>query len=196
MTFIIALKTGFLLMKPLFSDVTSRRAQRISPMAVGLVVLLCVLVFWNLLVNYQGGEFVEVPENQTETIETLVNTTLWVNKDEYTTLEFEAFRGDNLNVSVKVLDGGPVDYFLLETAKKEIFEEWIAGTQNRFYTYDYGKGLNVTDSNIRFIAQTTGKWYVILSNFGKLLDGAVPVDEVHLEVTVVRTGHSVGQSFG
>jgi len=165
-------------------------------MAVALVVLFCVLVFWNLLVNYQGGEFIEVPENQTETIETLVNTTLWINKDEYSMLEFEAFRGDNLNVSVRVLDGGPVDYFLLEKAKKDIFEEWLAGTQNRFYTYDNGKGLNVTDSEIKFIAQTTGKWYVILSNFGKLLDGAVPVDEVHLEVIVVRTGHSVGQSFG
>ena len=84
----------------------------------------------------------KVPENQTETIETLVNTTLWVDKDEYAILEFEAFRGDNLNFLVKVLDGGPVDYFLLETAKKEIFEEWIAGTQNRFYTYDYVKGSN------------------------------------------------------
>ena len=196
MTFIIKEKTGFLLMKNHFSTVTKRSSPRIPPMAVGLVVILCVIVFWNLIVNYQGGEFVEEPENQTVTIETLVNTTFWVNNGEYSMREFEAFRGDNLNVTVKVLDGGPVDYFLLETAKKEIFEEWIAGTQNRFYTYDNGKGLNVTDSEIKFIAQTTGKWYLIVSNFGRLLDGAVPVDEVHLKVLVVRTGHSVSQSFG
>jgi hypothetical protein len=191
------LKTGFLLLKTLFRDVTRRTLpRRIPPIAVALVVLLSVLIFWNLIVNYEGGDFEKVPENYTETMEVLVNTTLWINKGEYTMLEFEAFRGDNLNVSVKVLDGGPVDYFLMETAKKEIFEEWLAGTQNRFYTYDNGKGLNVTDSEIMFIAQVTGKWYVILSNFGKILDGAVPVDEVHLKVLVLRTGHSVAQSFG
>ncbi|MFH1179980.1 MAG: hypothetical protein V1710_06445 [Candidatus Bathyarchaeota archaeon] len=172
------------------------RRRIVSPLAVGIIVLLSVLIFWNLIVGYRGGEIEEIPENYTETVEVLVNMTFWVNKGEYTMLNFEAFRGDNLNVSVKVLDGGPIDYFLMEKEKKETFEGWINGTQNRFYTYDNGKGLNVTDSEIKFIAQVTGKWYIILSNFGKILDGATPVDEVHLAVVVKRTGHSVAQGFG
>lgn len=158
--------------------------------------MLSLVIFWNLLGTYEGGEFEEIPENHTETIEALVNTTLWVEKGEYAALEFEAYRGDNLNVSVIVLEGGPVDYFLMEREKKEIFEGWLNGTKYRFNTYDNGKGLNVTDSETMFIAQVTGKWYIILSNIGRMLDGATPVDELHLKVLVVRTGHSVAQSFG
>ncbi len=84
----------------------------------------------------------------------------------------------------------------MEEEKKDIFEGWITGTRYRFYTYDNGKGLNVSDSRIKFISQKTGKWYIILNNMGRMLDGATPIDEVHLRVIVVRTGHTVAQSFG
>ena len=173
-----------------------QRQRIVSPLGVGLLVILSLVIFWNLLGTYEGGEYEETPENYTETVEALVNTTLWIDKGEYATLEFEAFRGDNLNVTVQVLDGGPVDYFLMEQEKKELFEGWIEGTKYRFYTDDNGKGLNVTDSENMFIAQVTGKWYVVLNNMGRMLDGAIPVDEVHIKVLVVRTGHTVAQSFG
>jgi hypothetical protein len=55
------------------------RRRIASPLAVGIIVLLSVLIFWNLIVGYRGGEIEEIPENYTETVEVLVNMTFWVN---------------------------------------------------------------------------------------------------------------------
>jgi hypothetical protein len=108
------------------------RRRIVSPLAVGIIVLLSVLIFWNLIAAYWGGEIEEISENYTETVEGLVNMTFWVNKGEYTMLNFEAFKGDNLNVSVKVLDGALSTISLWRRRKKRHLRGGSTGPRTGF----------------------------------------------------------------
>jgi hypothetical protein len=166
---------------------------------MGVVLAVMLIVFWNMIASYQGGEFEEFNEtelNSTQTVTLLVEDTLWIDKGDYFIYEFPARRGDILNITVSVLDGGYVDFFLMEEDKKEQFEGWFNETEVKFYTYDNGKGLNISYSKLVFTSPKTDNWFIILNNYGHMKDGAFPKKEVHLFVQVLNTGFTEEQSFG
>lgn len=78
----------------------------------------------------------------------------------------------------------------------EQFEGWLEGTEVKFYTYDNGKALNISDSSILFTLPRTDNWYLILNNYGHMADGAFPINEVHLYVLVQNVGFTQKQQFG
>ncbi len=174
--------------------------RRLSPTFLGVVIGLSLIIFWNMLATYEGGEFIEVNDtdaNYTKTTIVLLDETLWVDLGKYYAYGVQARRGDNLNITVEVLDdGGPVDYFIMETDKKEQFDGWFNKTEVKFYAYENGKGLNVTYSNLMFTVPKTDNWYIILNNYGHMLDGAFPVNEVHLSVHIEKVGFTEEESFG
>lgn len=178
----------------------ARRRRRFpTPMTTGILIVVMLVIFWNLLASYEGGEFIdfnETDENVTLTVEVIFNTTLWIDKGEYEFFTFDARRGDNLNLTVSVLEGGPIDYFLMEETKKQQFDGWLEGVEVKFYAYDNGKALNVTHSNLEFTIPRTDRWYLILNNYGHMLDGAYPVNEVRLYVLVENVGFTQEQQFG
>ncbi len=158
-----------------------------------------LMLFWNMIASYEGGEFEEFNEtelNVTETVTLLVEDTLWIDKGEYFIYEFPARRGDILNVTVTVLDGGYIDFFLMAEDKKEQFEGWFNKTEIKFYAYDKGKGLNITHSKLVFTSPRTDNWFTILNNYGHMKDGAFPTKEVHIYVQVLKTGFTEEQRFG
>lgn len=169
-------------------------------MFLGVVIGLTLIIFWNMLATYEGGEFIEINEtdvNYTTTSIILLDETLWIDLGKYHILGFQARRGDNLNITVEVLDdGGPIDYFMMETDKKEQFEGWFNQTEVKFFAYENGKGLNITYSNLMFTVPRTDNWYIILNNYGHMKDGAFAVNEVHLAVTIEKVGFTEEQSFG
>ena len=168
-------------------------------MFIGAVVGLSLIIFWNMLASYEGGSFIEFNETEEDvnfTSVTIIDTTFWIDLGDFRIFECQARRGDMLNITVEVLDGGPVDYFMMETSKKEQFEGWFNGTEVKFYAYENGKGLNVTYSELEFTIPMTDKWYIILNNYGHMLDGAFPVNEVHLWVNIEKVGFTKEQSFG
>ncbi len=174
--------------------------RRVSPLFIGVVMTLSLILFWNMLATYEGGEFIEINETEPEgnaTSVTLIDDTLWIDLGQYHIYEFPAQRGDNLNITVEVLDeGNPVDFFLMETDKKEQFEGWFNRTEVKFFAYENGKALNTTYTNMMFTAPKTDKWYIILNNYGHMKDGAFPVNEVHLYVFIEKVGFTEEQSFG
>ena len=166
---------------------------------MGVVLAVMLIVFWNMIASYQGGEFEEFNEtelNSTQTVTMLVEDTLWIDKGDYFIYEFPARRGDILNITVSVLDGGYVDFFLMEEEKKDQFEGWFNETEVKFYAYDNGKGLNISYSKLVFTSPKTDNWFIILNNYGHMKDGAFPKKEVHLYVQVLNTGFTEEQSFG
>ena len=166
---------------------------------MGVVLAVMLIVFWNMIASYQGGEFEEFNEtelNSTQTVTMLVEDTLWIDKGDYFIYEFPARRGDILNITVSVLDGGYVDFFLMEEEKKDQFEGWFNETEVKFYAYDNGKGLNISYSKLVFTSPKTDNWFIILNNYGHMKDGAFPKKEVHLYVQVLNTGFTDEQSFG
>ncbi len=166
---------------------------------MGVVLAVMLIVFWNMIASYQGGEFEEFNEtelNSTQTVTLLVEDTLWIDKGDYFIYEFPARRGDILNITVSVLDGGYVDFFLMEEEKKDQFEGWFNETEIKFYAYDNGKGLNISYSKLVFTSPKTDNWFIILNNYGHMKDGAFPKKEVHLYVQVLNTGFTDEQRFG
>lgn len=176
-----------------------RRERGLNPILVGVVIGLSLIVFWNMLANYEGGEFIEFnetePEGNSTTIQ-ILDDTVWVDLGQYHIYEFQAKRGDNLNITVEVLGGGPIDYFLMETDKKVQFEGWFNGTEVKFFAYENGKALNITYSNLLFTVPKSDNWYIILNNYGHMKDGAFAVNEVHLYVHIDKVGFTEEQSFG
>lgn len=174
--------------------------RRLSPTFLGVVIGLSLIIFWNMLATYEGGSFIEVNEtdvNYTITTIVLLDETLWVDLGEYHIYGIQAQRGDNLNITVEVLDdGGPIDYFMMETGKKEQFEGWFNGTEVKFFAYENGKALNITYSNLMFTVPRTDNWYIILNNYGHMKDGAFAVNEVHLAVQIEKVGFTEEESFG
>jgi hypothetical protein len=170
-----------------------------SPLFIGAIIGLSLIIFWNMLASYEGGQFIEFNETEEDvnfTSVALIDTTFWIDLGDYRILEFQARRGDILNITVEVLDGGPADYFLMETAKKEQFEGWFNGTEVKFFAYENGKGLNITYSELQFTVPKTDNWYIILNNYGHMKDGAFAVNEVHLWVKIEKVGFTEEQSFG
>ena len=77
--------------------------RRLSPTFLGVVIGLSLILFWNMLATYEGGEFIEVNEtdtNYTQTTILLLDETFWVDLGEYQIYGVEARRGDNLNITV------------------------------------------------------------------------------------------------
>lgn len=152
-----------------------------------------------MLATYEGGQFIEFNETEVDANFTSVvvfEKTFWVDLGKYHVYEFPGRRGDILNITVEVLDGGPVDYFLMESAKKEQFEGWFNGTEVKFFAYENGKGLNITYSELEFTIPKTDKWYIILNNYGHMKDGAFALNEVHLSVFIEKVGFTEEQRFG
>lgn len=176
------------------------RTRKNLPIVIGVVVSLSLILFWNMLATYEGGEFIEINEtevNFTDTGVVLVDETVWVDLGKYHVYGFPAQRGDNLNITVEVLDeGGPIDYFLMETDKKEQFDGWFNGTEVKFFAYENGKGLNITYSNMKFTAPKSDNWYIILNNYGHMKDGAFAINEVHLSIFIEKVGFTEEQVFG
>jgi len=171
------------------------RPGRRAPFFVGMASLALIAVFWLLILEYRGG-VVEEETSQARTVAVVVNTTFWLERGEYYALEFQASQGDVINATVVVLEGNPVDFFLMEEAKKRVFEKWLAGEDNRFFTYTRGKGLNITSRRVSITCPVSGRWYLIVSNLGRMYGGAFPRGEVHLQALVVRVGRKVARSFG
>ncbi len=171
--------------------------RKISPIMIGVVIALMLILFWNMIASYEGGGFTEVNETEGNVTvsEVLINTTFWVNKGEFSVHEFPAQWGDQLNVTVQVLDGGAIDFFLMEEDKKEQFEGWMNETENRFYTYDNGKKLNTTESNLLFTIPQSDTWYIIVNNYGHMQGGAFPVNEVHVKVLIMNVGFTEEHDF-
>lgn len=178
----------------------SRVRPRRFPILVGVIIGLSILILVNMMATYEGGEFIEFNETEPEgnaTTIVLLDETLWIDLGKYHIYEFPGKRGDNMNITVEVLDdGNPVDFFLMESDKKEQFEGWFNRTEVKFFAYDNGKGLNTTYTNMMFTIPKTDKWYIILNNYGHMKDGAFPVNEVHLFVHIVKVGFTEEQRFG
>ena len=82
---------------------------------MGVVIGLSLILFWNMLATYEGGEFIEVNEtdaNYTKTTIVLLHETVCVDLGKYHVYGVQARRGDNLNITVEVLDDGGINRLL------------------------------------------------------------------------------------
>ena len=153
------------------------------------VVFAVVIIFaWYLIVNFVQPNPPEIIYlNETE-VSTLLDDTVSVKLNQYHQIPLEVEKGDILNTSIKVLRGGHIDYFILEEDRLEMLIEALEGSNNRFESYERGKGLNITEKSSEFIIVNDDNWFLLINNFGHIQNGAVPSSDVMVEVIIEKIG--------
>ncbi|MBN2336010.1 hypothetical protein JXL21_10670 [Candidatus Bathyarchaeota archaeon] len=160
------------------------RSLRLTPTRVGLVFLFALFAFWALS-GPTAPRQIMFDESMAVT---LLDETVRVGLDDYVVLSFESTRGDILGYTVDVRDGGPIDFFILETEKKDTLIDALERREHRFTSYEQGKGLNTTGKSGELVAHASGGWHVILNNGGMIVDGARPRSEVRVHVSLRKIG--------
>ena len=135
-----------------------------------------------------------VYHNETE-VETVIDEAVRVKLNQYHHIQLEVEKGDVLNTSIKVLRGGPIDYFIFEEDRLEMLIEALEGNNNRFESYERGRGLNITERNSEFIIVNDNNWFLFINNFGHIQNGAMPSSDVLVEVIIEKIGNAETGGF-
>ena len=132
--------------------------------------------------------------NETE-VETVLDEAVKVKLNQYHQIQLEVEKGDILNTSITVLRGGPIDYFILEEDRLEMLIEALEGSNNRFESYERGRGLNITEKSFEFIIVNDENWFLLINNYGRIQNGAVPLSDVIVEVIIEKIGFAETVGF-
>ena len=192
MTFILIIHR-FFIKSSYFFNVSQERDTSIIRLIVVFVVIIAVA--WYLIVNlFQPNPPEIIYLNETE-VSTLLNESVRVKLNQYHQIPLEVTKGDTLNTSIKVLRGGPIDYFILEEDRLEMLIEPLEGSNNRFESYERGRGLNITEKSSEFIIVNDENWFIFINNYGRIQNGAIPTSDVIVEVIIEKIGFAETDGF-
>ena len=153
-----------------------------------VIFAVIIVVAWYLIVNFVQPNPPEIIYLNETDVSTLLDDTVSVKLNQYHQIPLEVEKGDILNTSIKVLRGGHIDYFILEEDRLEMLIEALEGSNNRFESYERGKGLNITEKSSEFIIVNDDNWFLLINNFGHIQNGAVPSSDVMVEVIIEKIG--------
>lgn len=171
------------------------RRRNTGNIRIILIFLIIIAAFWVLIPNLLPKKEPElVYLNETE-IETVLEEPYSININAYDQIKLDVQKGDVLNITIEVIDGGPIDFFILEEDRVEMLVDAIEGRSNRFESYDRGKGLNITYKTTEFIIVNNKDWYLFLNNYGHVQDGAVPSSRVYVRVDIKKIAYHETNGF-
>jgi hypothetical protein len=184
---------GFLSTGGYFSGVSRRNDTGIMRLIV--VFIIIIAAFWLLIINFLPQKEPElVYLNETE-IETVLEEPYTLQLNTYDQIKLEVQKGDVLNITVEVINGGPIDFFILEEDRVDMLIDALEGRSNRFVSYDRGKGLNITYRTTEFIIINNDDWYIFLNNYGHVQNGAFPSGKVVVRVDIKKIGFNEAGGF-
>lgn len=171
------------------------RRRNTGNMRIIIIFLIIIAAFWVLIPNLLPQKEPElVYLNETE-IETILEEPYSININTYDQIKLDIQKGDVLNITIEVIDGGPIDFFILEEDRVEMLIDAIEGRSNRFESYDRGKGLNITYKTTEFIIVNNKDWYLFLNNYGHVQDGARPRSRVYVRVDIKKIAYHDTNGF-
>ena len=160
-----------------------------------VIFLVIIAVFWYLIVTFLQPKPPEIVYHNETEVETVLDEAVRVKLNQYHKIQLEVEKGDVLNTSITVLTGGPIDYFILEEDRMEMLIEALEGSNNRFESYERGRGLNITEKSSEFIIVNDENWFLLINNFGHIQNGAVPSSDVFVEVIIEKIGDAQTGGF-
>lgn len=176
----------FFIKSSYFFNVSQERDT--STIRIIVIFLVIIAVFWYLIVTFLQPKPPEIIYHNETEVETVIDQVVRVKLNQYHQIQLEVEKGYVLNTSIKVLRGGPIDYFILEEDRLEMLIEALEGSNNRFESYERGRGLNITEISSEFIIVNDDNWFLLINNFGHIQDGAVPSSDVTVEVIIEKVG--------
>ncbi|MCW4012442.1 MAG: hypothetical protein NWF07_05550 [Candidatus Bathyarchaeota archaeon] len=171
------------------------RSRNSGNIRIIMIFLIIIAAFWVLITNFlpqKEPELVYLNETQ---IETILEEPYSIAINTYDQIKLDVQKGDVLNITIEVLEGGPIDFFILEEDRVEMLIDAIEGRTNRFESYDRGKGLNITYKKTQFIIVNNKDWYLFLNNYGHVQDGARPRSRVYVRVDIKKIAYHETNGF-
>ena len=160
-----------------------------------LVFIIIIAAFWVLITYFLPQKEPElVYLNETEIV-TILEEPYSIALNSYDQIKLDVQKGDLLNITIEVVEGGPIDFFILEEDRVEMLIDAIEGRSNRFESYDRGKGLNITYKTTQFIIVNSKDWYLFLNNYGHVKDGAMPRSRVFVRVDIKKIAYHETSGF-
>ena len=159
-----------------------------STIRIIVIFLVIIAVFWYMIVTFLQPKPPEIVYHNDTEVETVLDEAVRVKLNQYHQIKLEVEKGDVLNTSITVLTGGPIDYFILEEDRLEMLIEALEGSNNRFESYERGRGLNITEKSSEFIIVNDEDWFLLINNFGHIQNGAVPSSDVFVEIIIEKVG--------
>ena len=128
-------------------------------------------------------------------VEPVLNQTIRVKLNTYEQVPLNVTKGDILNVTITVKDGGPIDFFILTGDQVKVIIDALSGQNNRFQSYGRGRGLNITHKMTEFSIVSDKDWYIFINNEGHIQDGARPLGDVLVQIDVEKVGFTKTDQF-
>ena len=97
--------------------------------------------------------------------------------------------GYEIEVTVEVEQGGPIDVLLFDSDQYLQFEQFMEGEGTTFEYFVVGSALNVTSKSYAFEIPSSDTYYVVMSNAGGIEGGATPEGDVTVYLEVIVTVH-------
>jgi hypothetical protein len=97
--------------------------------------------------------------------------------------------GYEIEVTVEVEQGGPIDVLLFDSDQYLQFEQFMEGEGTTFEYFVVGSALNVTSKSYAFEIPSSDRYYVVISNAGGIEGGATPEGDVAAYLKAVAIVH-------
>lgn len=160
-----------------------------------IMLILMIAVFWILMGPLFDFEKPEIEYlNETE-VTLIMNMTFSVNVNTYQSVSIPAEKGDLLNYTLTVLEGGTIDYFILEEDQRDMLIEALEGKGNRFESYERGRGRDTNYGSSEFLLISDQEWYLFINNYGHIQNGARPESDVLIHILIEKIGQKSTSSF-
>lgn len=102
---------------------------------------------------------------------TALDETTTIKNEEYLVYKFLGNKGDIINVNIWVVNGNPINTFLMNSDYFSSFESMmLGGSAKDFSSIEEGSGKNIKEKLYRFTLPDTGKYYIIIDNTNRLGD--------------------------
>lgn len=113
--------------------------------------------------------------------------TKYLEYEQYWSVSTELEEGYEIEVTVEVKQGGPIDVLLFDSGDYLQFEQFMEGTGEEFTYFVAGSALNVMSKSYTFQIPSSDRYYVVINNAGRIEGGATPEAEVAVYLKVVAT---------
>jgi len=123
----------------------------------------------------------QTPEEETQT---LIDETKTINADSSGFYGFEVYKGAEIEIELKVLSGGAIDVFLVDSSDYARYNYILGGGTGKFGYIVDGSSVS-TKAFKRTFTVPRGTYYFVVDNTAMTVGGAAPTGSVDVKIEVI-----------
>jgi len=145
-----------------------------------IVAVLIVIALLFVANQYISGE---VEDLRTTPI-VLRDEIIFLERGEVSSISTTFSKGQRLEVSIKVEEGGPVDIFLFNSGQQLDFRSFLDGKETTFASTAFGSSKDIKGKNYSFMIPSDDRWFIVVYNGGRVSGGADAIGDVSVSVKI------------